>query len=61
MDAVQEIMESDSERLRELRQLLNRLPDLARGLSRIQYGKVSQIHRIRFVKDVLTSRIVHFV
>ncbi|KAJ7083832.1 DNA mismatch repair protein MSH3 [Mycena crocata] len=37
IEAVEEIMTSSSERLVTLRQLLKRLPDLAKGLCRIQY------------------------
>ncbi|GBE82631.1 DNA mismatch repair protein [Sparassis crispa] len=37
--AVQEILEDKTPKLTLLRQLLRRLPDLARGLCRIQYGK----------------------
>lgn len=43
IDAVQEILESDSERLVTLRNILRGLPDLARGLCRIQYGQVNEI------------------
>ncbi|EKM55929.1 uncharacterized protein PHACADRAFT_96015 [Phanerochaete carnosa HHB-10118-sp] len=39
IDAVEEILSTLSPRLTVLRQLLHGLPDLARGLSRIQYGK----------------------
>ncbi|GJE98116.1 MutS family DNA mismatch repair protein [Phanerochaete sordida] len=39
IDAVEEILSTHSPRLTVLRQLLRGLPDLARGLSRIQYGK----------------------
>ncbi|KAI0637370.1 muts domain V-domain-containing protein [Trametes polyzona] len=38
-DAVEEILSNRSPRLTQLRELLRRLPDLARGLCRIQYGK----------------------
>lgn len=44
VDAVDEIMSSDepgvSERLLKLRETLKGLPDLAKGICRIQYGKV---------------------
>jgi len=40
MDAVEEILESSSENLVKLREVLRRLPDLAKGLCRIQYGQV---------------------
>lgn len=43
MDAVEEILASSSEKLVTLRQILRQLPDLARGLCRIQYGQVSTI------------------
>ncbi|KAJ7172624.1 muts domain V-domain-containing protein [Mycena filopes] len=39
IDAVEEIVESSSAKLVSLRQLLKRLPDLAKGLCRIQYKK----------------------
>ena len=41
VDAVEEIMTSSSEQLHKLRTVLRKLPDLAKGLCRIQYGKVS--------------------
>jgi len=43
VDAVQEILESSSERLVTLRNILRGLPDLAKGLCRIQYGQVNEI------------------
>lgn len=39
VDAVEEILASSSEKLVTLRQILRQLPDLARGLCRIQYGQ----------------------
>ncbi|KAG5652337.1 hypothetical protein H0H81_005358 [Sphagnurus paluster] len=39
VDAVEEIIESSSGKLATLRQILHRLPDLAKGLCRIQYGQ----------------------
>ncbi|KAF9477374.1 hypothetical protein BDN70DRAFT_881277 [Pholiota conissans] len=39
VDAIQEILESSSEKLLTLRGLLRGLPDLAKGLCRIQYGQ----------------------
>jgi DNA mismatch repair protein MSH3 len=41
--AVQEILASTSEKLANLRQGLRRLPDLAKGLARIQYGQVRNL------------------
>ncbi|KAG5354224.1 hypothetical protein C0989_003737 [Termitomyces sp. Mn162] len=38
-EAVEEILESPSEQLVTLRQILRKLPDLAKGLCRIQYGQ----------------------
>ncbi|KAI0806964.1 muts domain V-domain-containing protein [Fomes fomentarius] len=38
-EAVEEIIANKSPKLAQLRELLRRLPDLARGLCRIQYGK----------------------
>lgn len=40
VDAVEEIIESTTDTLVTLRDVLRKLPDLARGLCRIQYGKV---------------------
>ena len=40
VDAVEEIISSTSEKLVSLRDVLKNLPDLAKGLCRIQYGKV---------------------
>lgn len=40
IDAVEEILHDNTPKLVTLRDLLRRLPDLARGLCRIQYGKV---------------------
>ncbi|KAJ3880958.1 DNA mismatch repair protein MSH3 [Lentinula edodes] len=39
VDAVEEIITSSSDKLVTLRQILKKLPDLARGLCRIQYGQ----------------------
>ncbi|TFK27399.1 DNA mismatch repair protein MSH3 [Coprinopsis marcescibilis] len=39
VDAVQEIIESPSDKLLTVRQILKGLPDLAKGLSRIQYSQ----------------------
>lgn len=43
VDAVREIRDSDSEKLEMLRRTLKGLPDLARGLCRIQYGQVTPL------------------
>ena len=40
VDAVEEILEAGSANLVKLRTLLKGLPDLVKGLCRIQYGKV---------------------
>jgi len=40
IDAVEEILEAGSPNLVKLRTLLRGLPDLVKGLCRIQYGKV---------------------
>jgi DNA mismatch repair protein MSH3 len=40
VDAVEEIIESGSEKLLTLRETLKGLPDLAKGLTRVQYGQV---------------------
>ncbi|KZT11630.1 uncharacterized protein LAESUDRAFT_734417 [Laetiporus sulphureus 93-53] len=39
IDAVEEVLADESPKLTQLRELLRRLPDLAKGLCRIQYGK----------------------
>ncbi|KAJ7582852.1 muts domain V-domain-containing protein [Mycena floridula] len=39
IDAVQEIMDSSSEKLNTLYDVLRRLPDLSKGICRIQYGQ----------------------
>ncbi|KAI6039948.1 muts domain V-domain-containing protein, partial [Pisolithus marmoratus] len=41
IDAIEEIISSTSERLVALRQAMRKLPDLAKGLCRIQYGQCS--------------------
>ena len=41
IDAVEEIISTTSQHLHTLRPILKGLPDLAKGLCRIQYGKVS--------------------
>ena len=46
VDAVEEILASSSEKLVTLRQILQRLPDLAKGLCRIQYGQVCMPNEI---------------
>jgi len=48
VDAVEEIRTSPSDRLATLRGLLKGLPDLATGLCRIQYGKVSALDEYHF-------------
>jgi DNA mismatch repair protein MSH3 len=40
IDAVEEIISTPSQHLHMLRPILRGLPDLAKGLCRIQYGKV---------------------
>ena len=46
LDAVEEMIQVESPRAREtihkLRECLKKLPDLAKGLCRIQYGKVKE-------------------
>ena len=42
-DAIEEILSTSSAKLTTLRNLLRNSPDLARGLCRIQYGKVCSI------------------
>jgi DNA mismatch repair protein MSH3 len=41
IDAVEEVLEAGSANLIKLRTLLKGLPDLVKGLCRIQYGKVA--------------------
>lgn len=55
-DAVEEILETSSAKLTVLRQLLRGLPDLARGLCRIQYGKVRCSLRSQGLSEGLTFR-----
>ncbi|KLO18801.1 hypothetical protein SCHPADRAFT_819209 [Schizopora paradoxa] len=59
VDAVDEILSSDeprvNERLMKLREMLKGLPDLAKGLCRIQYGKASSLLRLRFFFSVLNT------
>jgi DNA mismatch repair protein MSH3 len=45
VDAVEEIISSSSEKLVSLRDVLKNLPDLAKGICRIQYGKVRRLVR----------------
>lgn len=40
IDAVEEIISTSSQHVHTLRPVLRGLPDLAKGLCRIQYGKV---------------------
>lgn len=40
VDAIEEIMNNKSYHLEKMRSLLVNMPDLVRGLTRIQYGKV---------------------
>ncbi|KAI0831758.1 muts domain V-domain-containing protein [Trametes gibbosa] len=49
-DAVEEILGNRSPRLTQLRELLRRLPDLARGLCRIQYGKCTPSELVVLLK-----------
>jgi DNA mismatch repair ATPase MutS len=56
MDAVEEIISSSSEKLVVLRQVLKKLPDLAKGLCRIHYGKVGYqalLHLLVACSDML--------
>lgn len=59
VNAVEEILNSESDRLMTLRDtlkgrpLLKNLPDLARGLCRIQYGQVTHFE----YRDVLIDRV----
>jgi DNA mismatch repair ATPase MutS len=41
VDAIDEIMNTNTYYMEKLRSLLVNMPDLVRGLTRIQYGKVS--------------------
>lgn len=43
VDAIEEIMNNKSYHLEKMRSLLVNMPDLVRGLTRIQYGKVRTI------------------
>ena len=62
---MEEIIESGSEKLLTLRQALKGLPDLAKGLSRIQYGQVCDLTRLGLISCitsciVYTSRVIDF-
>jgi DNA mismatch repair protein MSH3 len=48
VDAVEEVLKSRSHALDKIRILLRGLPDLVRGLCRIQYGKVRGVTFLRF-------------
>lgn len=48
IDAIEEIIISSSDKLVALRQALKKLPDLPKGLCRIQYGKV-RFPRLPFI------------
>ncbi|KAI0668532.1 muts domain V-domain-containing protein [Trametes maxima] len=50
-DAVEEILANRSPKLMQLRELLRRLPDLARGLCRIQYGKCTPQELVVLLKS----------
>lgn len=41
IDAVEEIINTNSYHMEKLRSLLVNMPDLVKGLTRVQYGKVS--------------------
>jgi DNA mismatch repair protein MSH3 len=41
VDAIEEIMGSNTYHMEKLRSLLVNMPDLVKGLTRVQYGKVS--------------------
>lgn len=43
IDAVEEIISTSLQHLHTLRPILRGLPDLAKGLCRIQYGKVNDL------------------
>ena len=49
-EAVEEILGNRSPKLTQLRELLRRLPDLARGLCRIQYGKCTPQELVTLLK-----------
>lgn len=51
VDAVKEVKDSGSEKLETLRRTLKGLPDLARGLCRIQYGQVTPDTRRSVAQD----------
>lgn len=55
VEAVEEICESSSEQLHILRDILKGLPDLAKGLCRIQYGQASPFRQI--FQTLKTSRL----
>jgi DNA mismatch repair protein MSH3 len=41
IDAIEEIIENKTYHMEKMRSLLVNMPDLVKGLTRIQYGKVS--------------------
>ena len=43
VDAIEEIMNSNTYHMEKMRSLLVNMPDLVKGLTRIQYGKVDFI------------------
>ena len=63
LDAVEEIFTSQSHTLDRLRTLIRKLPDLVKGLCRIQYGKVDIAPRYGMAcqKPVLALRSDHLL
>lgn len=55
-DAIEEIIENSTYHVEKLRGLLVNMPDLIRGLTRVQYGKVSWL-RPGLVEKELTCRL----
>ena len=43
VDAIEEIMNSNTYHMEKMRSLLANMPDLVKGLTRIQYGKVDSV------------------
>ena len=49
IDAVEELISTPLQYLHTLRPVLKGLPDLAKGLCRIQYGKVYEVSYVRTI------------
>jgi DNA mismatch repair ATPase MutS len=63
IDAIEEIISEKTYHIEKLRGLLINIPDLVKGLTRIQYGKVrppaQHVHRSRLIQLGPTHRTRH--